>query len=133
MIDFPFTEHQVLRGWVLITGLAGLSASVGAYRLPLSPHKTLYRLSPHTAHPEFARMYATWLLTSTIVRLAFVLIGEVGSPLFWVTFCTYCVALLHFTLEIFVYKVAALKPAGIAPIVVATGSMLWFGKVALWS
>lgn len=122
-------EWLLLRSWVLITGLAGLGAASGAYRHPLSPHSTLYRLSTNTACAEFARMYATWLLLSTIVRIAF-FVDPVNTTLFWVTFGTYGIALWHFILEIFVYRVAALKPAGVAPIIVASASVVWFLSIA---
>jgi hypothetical protein len=68
-----FTEIDILRVWVLVTGLAGFSTAIGCYTKPLSAHKTLYGRSPHTAHPEFSRMFGTWLLTSTCVRVAFFL------------------------------------------------------------
>jgi hypothetical protein len=118
-------EIDVLRVWVLVTGLAGLSTAIGCYTKPLSAHQTLYGRSPHTVHPEFSRMFGTWLLTSTCVRVAFFL-NPTNSALFWVTFCTYWVALLHFATEIFVYRTAPLLPGGIAPCVVASGSILWF-------
>jgi Erg28 like protein len=119
------SETDALRIWVLITGLAGLGASIGAYTKPLSPHKTLYQGSTATACAEFARMYGTWLLTSTCVRVAF-FADPTNPTLFWVAFCTYCVALVHFSLEIFIFKAAALKPGGIAPLVVASSSIVWF-------
>lgn len=125
-------EHFFLRLWVLATGLAGLGAAVGAYLAPLSPHKTLYRRSAHTAHAEFARMYGTWLFTSTAVRVAFFgAAPAVGSALFWVTLWTYLVALVHFGTEIFMYRAAALRPGGTGPLVVASVSIAWFVKVAV--
>jgi hypothetical protein len=120
-----FTEIDVLRVWVLVTGLAGFSTAIGCYTKPLSAHKTLYGSSPHTAHPEFSRMFGTWLLTSTCVRVAFFLDPK-NVSLFWVTFCTYVIAFLHFGTEVFVYKTVPLFPAGIAPCIVGGGSMIWF-------
>jgi Erg28 like protein len=118
-------EDDALRMWVLVTGIAGFGAAIGAFLKPLSPHKTLYRGSTATACPEFARMYGTWLLTSTFIRLAYAFDPK-NLALFWLAFCTYCVALFHFGLEIFVYKAAVLIPAGIMPIFVASSSILWF-------
>lgn len=116
---------DILRCWVLLTGMAGLGASIGAYVKPLSPHKTLYRRSAATACAEFSRMYGTWLLTSTCVRVAFFL-SPSNQTIFWVTFCTYVIALQHFGMEIFFFKSAGLRPGGVGPIVVATTSIIWF-------
>lgn len=117
--------------WVLVTGLAGVSASVGAYLRPLSPHKTLYNRVPSTADPAFARMYATWLLTSTTIRVGFFLAPQRGQEtvVFWLAFGTYLIALWHFFLEIFVFKTAALRPGGFAPLMVASFTIAWFTAV----
>lgn len=117
--------------WVLITGLAGISASVGAYLRPLSPHKTLYNRVTSTADPAFARMYATWLLTSTAIRVGFFLAPQRGEEtvVFWLAFATYAIALWHFVLEIFIFKTVSLRPGGFAPVVVATGSVIWFSAI----
>lgn len=125
--------HLVLRVWVLITGLAGLGAAIGAYTKPLSPHQTLYRNTPHTAHPCFARMYATWLLTSTTIRIAFFFtpIVSTTNTIFWLTLGTYLIALWHFVLEIFIYKTAPLKPGGVAPLIVAGASIITFVLLAV--
>ena len=123
-------SHVLLRVWVLITGLAGLSASIGAFTRPLSPHKTLYRLTSSTACAEFARMYGTWLLTSTAVRVAYFFDSENRTLLFLV-FCTYCIALFHFGIEIFTFQTVSLRPAGTAPLVVASFSIFWIALVAV--
>lgn len=130
---FPPSDSILLRLWVLITGLAGLGAAIGAYAKPMSPHKTLYRTSKYTVYSEFSRMYATWLLTSTCVRIAFFLADSIKSDtaIFWLAFATYVIALWHFGLEIFVFKTAALRPGGVAPLLVASGSIAWFTTIAL--
>lgn len=126
---------QPLRAWVLITGMAGLGAAIGAYRNPLSPHKTLYRRTPHTANPSFARMYATWLLTSTAIRIAFFLAPDCSpsNPIYWVAFSTYLIALFHFVLELFVFKAASLIPGGVMPCIVASFSIVWMLAAAMLS
>lgn len=128
MSDLLSEDGPLLRGWVLITGLAGLGAAIGAYSKPLSPHMTLYKKVPETANAVFARMYATWLLTSTCVRVAFFLSSTRGpdTTIFWLVFATYCIALWHFGLEIFVFKTAGIRPGGIGPLIVASGSIAWF-------
>lgn len=121
-----------LRLWVLCTGLAGLGAAIGAYTRPLSPHKTLYSGTTTTANAEFARMYATWLLLSTTIRVTYFLHPVLPpDPLFYLTAATYAVALVHFALEIFVHATAPLRPGGIAPLVVASVSLVWFGSFLL--
>lgn len=127
---FSATE-PLLRLWVLTTGLAGLGASVGAYMKPQSPHLTLYRLTKETASAAFSRMYATWLLTSTCIRFAFFLAPDrsPSTPIFWLAFATYLLALWHFVLEIVVFQTVSLKPGGMAPLMVAGGSILWFGAI----
>jgi len=125
-------EGAVLKSWVLITGLAGIGAAIGAYTKPLSPFKTLYAASSATACPEFARMYATWLLLSTCVRVCFFLQpGGVTTAQFWLAFSTYIVALWHFGLEIFIFRTAPLRPGGFAPLMVASLSVIWFSVIAL--
>lgn len=119
--------------WVLVTGLAGLGAACGAYMKPLSPHITLYRRTKETASAAFSRMYATWLLTSTCIRIAFFLAPDrtPTGPVFWLAFATYLIALWHFVLEIVVFQTASLMPGGQAPLIVAGGSIIWFGAIAI--
>lgn len=120
-------DNLVLRVWVLITGLAGTGAAIGAYRRPLSPHKTLYCNSTETAAASFARMYGTWLFTSTLIRVGFFISATRGpdSVVFWLALGTYVVALFHFVSEIFVFRSAALLPGGFMPLVVAGLSIVW--------
>lgn len=131
-MDALFTPFSLaLRLWILTTGAAGFGAAIGAYLKPLSPHKTLYTRSPTTAHPAFARMYATWLLTSTTVRVTYFLHppATIASPLFTLAFGTYVIALWHFGLEIFHFKTAGIRPGGIGPLIVASGTILWMGLI----
>lgn len=125
------TNELLLRLWVLTTGLASLGASVGAYLKPLSPHLTLYRRTKETASASFSRMYATWLLSSTCIRFAFFLAPDrsPSTPVFWLTFATYILALWHFVLEIVIFKTVSLRPGGMAPLMVAGGSIIWFGVI----
>lgn len=135
MGSFLDSESVALRFWVLITGIAGLGAAIGAYRKPLSPHKTLYCNSSETASAPFARMYGTWLLTSTVIRVAFFLAKSrsPSQPIFWLAFATYIIALFHFVTEIFIFRSAALLPGGFMPLLVAGFSVLWLTLVFLLS
>eukprot|EP00871_Galdieria_phlegrea_P004708 jgi/Galph1/5238/GphlegSOOS_G3852.1 len=113
-----------LRIWVLFTGLAGISAAIGAFVRPLSPIETLYRnISPKMSLPV-ARLYATWLLLSSVVRLTFV-VSSYHTSLAIITFATYLIALIHFSMEIFIYQTVPLYPGGQAPLLVATVSASW--------
>lgn len=121
-----------LRVWVLITGLAGFFAALGAYRKPSSPHKTLYNNTKDTDTAPFARMYGTWLFTSTIIRVGF-FFAETRQPstsvIFWLAFGTYIIALFHFVTEIFVFRAASLLPGGFMPLVVAGLSIVWLALI----
>mmetsp|Transcript_9217 Transcript_9217/g.24333 ORF Transcript_9217/g.24333 Transcript_9217/m.24333 type:complete len:102 (+) Transcript_9217:117-422(+) len=68
-------------------------------------------------------MYGTWLLLSTMVRVLFALEPYNGG-LFVAVLWTYCVALYHFSLEIFVHRTVPLQPAGQMPLTVASGSIV---------
>ncbi|GJQ09799.1 hypothetical protein GpartN1_g1590.t1 [Galdieria partita] len=115
-----------LRTWVGLTGLAGLGAAVGAWWNPASPMDTIYRNIPpsETASALASRLYATWLLLSTVVRCTFAL-HEFSLPLAVATCATYVVAWVHFATEIFVYHTVPLKPGGQAPLWVASISIGW--------
>lgn len=89
-----------------------------------SPSPSLYIPFSVTGDPIFSRMYATWLLLSTVIRVTFALSSEVSPSLYGVTLATYVVALWHFALEIFVYHTAPLSPGGIAPLSVASVSII---------
>lgn len=131
-MELLHADSPVLRVWVLITGLAGLGAALGAYAKPLSPHKTLYARTPDTANASFARMYGTWLLTSTTIRVAFFLSASADrTPVFFLAFGTYVIAAFHFVTEIFVFRSAGLRPGGVAPLIVAGGSIVWFSAILL--
>lgn len=129
------SENTILRLWVLTTGMAGLGAAIGAYRRPLSPHQTLYNNGSETASAPFARMYGTWLFTSTTIRVAFFLAKSrsTSQPIFWLAFATYLIALFHFVSEIFIFRSAALLPGGFMPLLVAGISVLWLTLVFLYS
>lgn len=129
-------DSAALRGWVLLTGLAGLGAALGAFRKPSSPHSTLYSNSKDTNNASFARMYATWLFTSTAIRVAFYFANSrhpATTTIFWLAFTTYLIALFHFVSEIFVFRTAALLPGGFMPLLVAGFSIVWFSLVAVGS
>ncbi|GAB0492476.1 hypothetical protein MMPV_003739 [Pyropia vietnamensis] len=124
----PARTPLALRVWVAVTGMAGLSAAVGALTAPASPIDTLYREAPPgTDAGPFARMYATWLALSTVTRLVYAGTPSPDGGLTAVTAATYAVALGHFAGEIGVTRTVPLLPGGVAPLVVASVSLVWMG------
>lgn len=124
----PPRTPVTLRVWVAATGVAGLSAAAGALSAPASPIDTLYRHAPAgTDAGPFSRMYATWLGLSTVVRLVFAGTAAPDGGLVAVTAATYAVALAHFAGEIGVTRTVPLLPGGVAPLVVASASLVWMG------
>lgn len=132
-MGFLNAEDVIFRSWVLITGMAGFGAAIGAYRKPHSPHKTLYNKTTRTDNESFAHMYGTWLLTSTMIRVTFFLspLRNPQQPIFWLVFGTYIIAAFHFITEIFVYKSVSLLPGGFAPLIVAGLSIAWCFLIVL--
>eukprot|EP00170_Pyropia_yezoensis_P003691 contig_15501_g3702 len=126
----PARTPVALRLWVAVTGVAGFSAAVGALSAPASPIDTLYRHAPPgTDAGPFSRMYATWLALSTVTRLVFAATAAPDGGLIGVTAATYAVALAHFAGEIGLTRTVPLLPGGVAPLVVASASLVWMG---LW-
>mmetsp|Transcript_1720 Transcript_1720/g.3045 ORF Transcript_1720/g.3045 Transcript_1720/m.3045 type:complete len:92 (+) Transcript_1720:278-553(+) len=68
-------------------------------------------------------MYGTWLLLSTMIRVLFS-VDPYNASIYFATLFTYCVALFHFSLEIFLFKTVPLVPAGRMPLFVASFSIL---------
>lgn len=120
--------EMAVRVCVLITGLAGFYAGRGEYRKPNSPHRTVYYNTKDTATASFARMYDTWLLTSTETLVAYFFYETRQSSstvIFWLELSTYLIALFHFVTEIFVFRATSLIPGAFMPLVVAGFYIIW--------
>ena len=72
-----------------------------------------------------ARTFATWTLTSCLLCLVCAR-NPCVPAMDGATLGSFVIALIHFCLELFVYKTVGWKPA-IQPMVVASLSSLWMG------
>ena len=109
--------------WLLVTGAAGLFSSLQGFFKPGFLSKSMYPNVPQMPH-VFERLFATWTLVTTAVRCTCALYLEGNPQLYFVCLCTYVAALLHFSLETFVFKTVSVAK-GMMPFVIASVSLVW--------
>jgi len=92
------------------------STSFNAYPHPLAPHTTITPLS--------ARLFGTWTLIQSIVRL-YAAYNISNPQIYQMAFLTYLVAFAHFMSEWWVFRTAKWGAPMAGPVFVSTGTLAW--------
>ncbi|KAI3635600.1 hypothetical protein MIR68_006238 [Amoeboaphelidium protococcarum] len=122
-MDIPQT---LLAKWILFVSLASIFNTVQCFLDQKSVlTKKIYIAQPNQVTPLMARMFGTWTLLSTIIRL------YTAYNIYDTTACVMClatfgIALFHFASEIWIFKTSNLSSKGvIAPLIIASTSIVW--------
>ena len=115
-----------LPSWLLFVGAVSLFNSAQNYTT-LSLTRRVYSAQPAQTTPLSARTFGTWTAITSIVRL-YAAYHITNPQVYQLALYTYVVALAHFTAEWLIFKTARFGPGLVAPLVVATTSLLWMVK-----
>ncbi|KAL7748618.1 ergosterol biosynthesis protein [Sorochytrium milnesiophthora] len=107
--------------WIFFVSTVAFANTVGTYLQPVKYSQKVYAAQ---VTPLTGRLFGTWTLTSSIVRLACAF-DMYNATVYKITFGTYIIALGHMLSEVLVFRTAKPSVGSISPLVVASTSMLW--------
>ncbi|WPT10934.1 Ergosterol biosynthetic protein 28 [Picochlorum sp. SENEW3] len=116
---------SALSRWLQFVAILRVFSVVLGYFYPDTLAANLYNGDSAQVSELQARTFATWTLTSCMLCLLCARNPSV-VPIYSATLGSFLIALLHFSIEVFVYKTVSVKSA-IQPMVVASISSLWMG------
>uniref|UniRef100_A0A8B9UF60 Ergosterol biosynthesis 28 homolog n=1 Tax=Anas zonorhyncha TaxID=75864 RepID=A0A8B9UF60_9AVES len=135
----------VLRSWLLMVSVIAAGNTLQCFRDYSFVSEKLYTASPGLVNGLQARTFGVWTLLSSVVRCLCALDIRNQTPdsdsgfqctsehvalfssqlvLYYITLFTFVVALAHFLSEVFIYHTAALTMGIMAPLMVASFSIL---------
>ncbi|XP_035183545.1 ergosterol biosynthetic protein 28 homolog [Oxyura jamaicensis] len=113
----------VLRSWLLVVSVIAAGNTLQCFRDYSFVSEKLYTASPGLVNGLQARTLGIWTLLSSVVRCLCALDIR-NQTLYYITLFTFFVALAHFLSEVFIYHTAALTMGIMAPLMVASFSIL---------
>ncbi|KAI6067903.1 putative ergosterol biosynthetic protein 28 isoform X1 [Aix galericulata] len=113
----------VLRSWLLMVSVIAAGNTLQCFRDYSFVSEKLYTASPGLVNGLQARTFGVWTLLSSVVRCLCALDIR-NQTLYYITLFTFVVALAHFLSEVFIYHTAALTMGIMAPLMVASFSIL---------
>ncbi|XP_012669732.1 ergosterol biosynthetic protein 28 homolog [Clupea harengus] len=114
---------NVLRSWLVMVSVIAMGNTVQSFRDHRFLSEKLYTGSPEFVNGLQARTFGIWTLLSSIIRL-FCAIDIQNRTLYHITLWTFVLALGHFLSEAFIYKTAPLTIGVMAPLIVASISIV---------
>ncbi|XP_077094654.1 ergosterol biosynthetic protein 28 homolog [Siphateles boraxobius] len=114
---------NVLRSWLLMVSVIAVGNTVQSFRDYSFLSQKLYTGTPDYVNGLQARTFGIWTLLSSIIRCACA-IDIQNRTLYHVTLWTFVLALGHFLSEAFIYKTAPLTIGVMAPLIVASVSIV---------
>ncbi|XP_056624405.1 ergosterol biosynthetic protein 28 homolog [Triplophysa dalaica] len=114
---------NVLRSWLLMVSVIAVGNTVQSFRDHSFLSEKLYTGSPEYVNGLQARTFGIWTLLSSIIRCACA-VDIRNRTLYHITLWTFVLALGHFLSEAFIYKTAPLTIGVMAPLIVASVSIV---------
>ncbi|KAA0711541.1 putative ergosterol biosynthetic protein 28 [Triplophysa tibetana] len=115
---------NVLRSWLLMVSVIAVGNTVQSFRDHSFLSEKLYTGAPEYVNGLQARTFGIWTLLSSIIRCACA-IDIRNRTLYHITLWTFVLALGHFLSEAFIYKTAPLTIGVMAPLIVASVSIVF--------
>lgn len=116
---------RYLQGWIGLVGFIALGNTVSCFTGHLFLSDLIYTESPSEATALAARLFGIWTLLSGLLRIGCASCIK-DRAIYNLTFLSFVLALLHFLLEVFVYKTAVVTTYGvISPLIVSSVSIVW--------
>ncbi|XP_077476845.1 ergosterol biosynthetic protein 28 homolog isoform X1 [Stigmatopora argus] len=114
---------NVLRSWLVMVSVIAMGNTVQSFRDHSFLSEKLYTGTPEFVNGLQARTFGIWTLLSSIIRCACA-IDIHNRTLYHITLWTFVLALGHFLSEAFIYKTAPLTIGVMAPLIVASFSII---------
>ncbi|XP_076156526.1 ergosterol biosynthetic protein 28 homolog [Alosa pseudoharengus] len=114
---------NVLRSWLVMVSVIAMGNTVQSFRDHSFLSEKLYTGSPEFVNGLQARTFGIWTLLSSIIRF-FCAMDIHNRTLYHITLWTFVLALGHFLSEAFIYKTAPLTIGVMAPLLVASFSIV---------
>ncbi|XP_042598781.1 ergosterol biosynthetic protein 28 homolog [Cyprinus carpio] len=114
---------NLLRSWLLMVSVIAVGNTVQSFRDHSFLSQKLYTGTPDYVNGLQARTFGIWTLLSSIIRCACA-IDIQNRTLYHITLWTFVLALGHFLSEAFIYKTAPLTIGVMAPLIVASFSIV---------
>ncbi|XP_064184189.1 ergosterol biosynthetic protein 28 homolog isoform X1 [Anguilla rostrata] len=114
---------NVLRSWLVMVSVIAMGNTVQSFRDHSFLSEKLYTGTPEFVNGLQARTFGIWTLLSSIIRCVCA-IDIHNKTLYHITLWTFVLALGHFLSEAFIYKTAPLTIGVMAPLIVASVSVL---------
>ncbi|XP_053330967.1 ergosterol biosynthetic protein 28 homolog isoform X1 [Spea bombifrons] len=113
----------VLRSWLMMVSIIAAGNTFQSFRDHSFLSDKLYTGRPGQVNGLQARTFGVWTLLSSIIRCACA-IDIRNKTLYHLTLWTFVLALGHFVAEVFVYHTAEMTIGVMAPLMVASFSIL---------
>ncbi|NP_001016539.1 probable ergosterol biosynthetic protein 28 isoform X2 [Xenopus tropicalis] len=113
----------VLRSWLMMVSIIAAGNTFQSFRDHSFLSDKLYTASPNLVNGLQARTFGVWTLLSSVIRCACA-VDIRNKTLYHLTLWTFILALGHFLAEVFVYQTAAITIGIMAPLMVASFSIL---------
>ncbi|XP_064919972.1 ergosterol biosynthetic protein 28 homolog [Columba livia] len=114
---------NVLRSWLVMVSVIAAGNTLQSFRDHSFLSEKLYTASPGLVNGLQARTFGVWTLLSSVIR-CLCAIDIRNRTLYYITLFTFFLALVHFLSEVFIYHTAALTIGVMAPLMVASFSIL---------
>ncbi|XP_038261838.1 ergosterol biosynthetic protein 28 homolog isoform X6 [Dermochelys coriacea] len=114
---------NVLRSWLVMVSIIAMGNTLQSFRDHSFLSEKLYTGTPSLVNGLQARTFGIWTLLSSVIRCCCA-IDIHNKTLYHITFLTFLIALGHFLSEVFVYGTAAPTIGVLAPLMVASFSIL---------
>nr|KAF6484242.1 ergosterol biosynthesis 28-like protein [Rousettus aegyptiacus] len=130
---------NVLRSWLVVVSIVAMGNTLQSFRDHTFLYEKLYTGKPDLVNGLQARTFGIWTLLSSVIRFlcaidihnkTYVREGRALAELwleirlYHITLCTFFLALGHFLSELFVFGTAAPTVTVLAPLMVASSSIL---------
>ncbi|XP_003214422.1 ergosterol biosynthetic protein 28 homolog isoform X1 [Anolis carolinensis] len=114
---------NVLRSWLVMVSIIAMGNTVQSFRDHSFLSEKLYTGKPNLVNGLQARTFGIWTLLSSVIR-CYCAIDIRNKTLYNITLLTFFIALAHFLSEVFIYGTAAATIGVLAPLMVASFSIL---------
>ncbi|XP_066197540.1 ergosterol biosynthetic protein 28 homolog isoform X1 [Saccopteryx leptura] len=114
---------NVLRSWLVMVSIIAMGNTLQSFRDHTFLYEKLYTGKPDLVNGLQARTFGIWTLLSSVIR-CLCAIDIHNKTLYHITLWTFLLALGHFLSELFVYGTAAPTVGVLAPLMVASFSIL---------
>ncbi|XP_058018391.1 ergosterol biosynthetic protein 28 homolog isoform X1 [Ahaetulla prasina] len=114
---------NVLRSWLVMVSIIAMGNTVQSFRDHSFLSEKLYTGKPGLVNGLQARTFGIWTLLSSVIR-CYCAIDIRNKTLYNITLLTFFIALGHFLSEVFIYGTAAATIGVLAPLMVASFSIL---------